>query len=185
MSTNKSFSSETSERYSRALFEVVKESNELEKTETDIKNFAFLLKNSLDIKNFIHNPTQSKENQINLIKLLAEKLNFSKSLKNFVFLLVEKRRIFFIEKILASFNKFVTRQKGEINASLISSKELSKQEIEKISKELSIDRGSSIKFSFEVDKSLIGGFKVQIGSLMIDSSIKNKLKKFQQLMIEN
>ena len=98
MSTNKSFSSETSERYSRALFEVVKESNELEKTETDIKNFAFLLKNSLDIKNFIHNPTQSKENQINLIKLLAEKLNFSKSLKNFVFLLVEKRRIFFIGK---------------------------------------------------------------------------------------
>ena len=109
----------------------------------------------------------------------------TKIFKNFLLLLIKKRRIFFIEKILASFNKFVSRQKGEINASLISSKELSKQEIEKISKELSIDRGSSIKFSFEVDKSLIGGFKVQIGSLMIDSSIKNKLKKFQQLMIEN
>ena len=37
MSTNKSFSTETSERYSRALFEVVKESGELEKVETDIK----------------------------------------------------------------------------------------------------------------------------------------------------
>ena len=40
MSTNKSFSTETSERYSRALFEVVKEANELVKVEVDIKNYA-------------------------------------------------------------------------------------------------------------------------------------------------
>ena len=38
MSTNKSFSSETSERYSRALFEVAQEAGELEKIENDIKN---------------------------------------------------------------------------------------------------------------------------------------------------
>ena len=37
MSTNKSFSTETAERYSRALYEVVKESNELEKTETEYR----------------------------------------------------------------------------------------------------------------------------------------------------
>ena len=46
MSTNKSFSSETSERYSRALFEVAQEAGELEKIENDIKNFASLLNNS-------------------------------------------------------------------------------------------------------------------------------------------
>ena len=62
MSTNKSFSTETSERYSRALFEVAQEAGELEKIENDIKNFASLLINSLEIKNFIHNPTQSKDN---------------------------------------------------------------------------------------------------------------------------
>ena len=39
MSTNKSFSSETSERYSRALFEVAKESNQLDNIENDIRNF--------------------------------------------------------------------------------------------------------------------------------------------------
>ena len=43
MSTNKSFSAETSERYSRALFEVSIESGELEKTEQDIKNFQNLI----------------------------------------------------------------------------------------------------------------------------------------------
>ena len=42
MSANKSFSTETSERYSRALFEISKEANELEKAENDVKNFQLL-----------------------------------------------------------------------------------------------------------------------------------------------
>ena len=90
MSTNKSFSNETSERYSRALFEVSKESNELEKAENDIKNFQSLYDSSLDIKNFFKNPTQSINQQIEVINLLSEKLGFSKNLKNFFLLLIEK-----------------------------------------------------------------------------------------------
>ena len=181
----KSFSTETSERYASALFQLAVEEKNLNIVEQNVSNFQKIYKNNPDLRNFIKNPTNTDEEQSGLVEALSKKINLTKIFKNFLLLLIKKRRIFFIEKILASFNKLVTRQKGEINASLISSKELSKQEIEKISKELSIDRGSSIKFSFEVDKSLIGGFKVQIGSLMIDSSIKNKLKKFQQLMIEN
>ena len=136
MSTNKSFSTETSERYSRALFEVAQEASELEKIENDIKNFASLLINSLEIKNFIHNPTQSKDNQNNVLKLLAEKLNFSKNLKNFMFLLIEKRRIFFVEKIIHSFLKLCAQKRGEVKASLISSKELSDDQVSKIKNEL-------------------------------------------------
>ena len=181
----KSFSTETSERYASALFQLAVEEKNLDIVEQNVSNFQKIYKNNPDLRNFIKNPTNTDEEQSRLVEALSKKINLTKIFKNFLLLLIKKRRIFFIEKILASFNKFVTRQKGEINASLISSKELSKQEIEKISKELSIDRGSSIKFSFEVDKSLIGGFKVQIGSLMIDTSIKNKLKKFKQLMIEN
>ena len=185
MSTNKSFSTETSERYSRALFEVAKEASELEKIENDIKNFASLMTNSLEIKNFIHNPTQSKDNQNNVLKLLAEKLEFSKNLKNFMFLLIEKRRIFFVEKIIDSFLKLCAQKRGEVKASLISSKELSETELENISKELSSSSSSTIKFNYKVDKDLIGGLKLQLGSFMIDTSIKNKLNKYKQAMLES
>ena len=92
MSTNKSFSAETSERYSRALFEVANEVNELDKIETDVKNFQQLFNSSFEIKNFIKDPTQSIRTQNNAINLIAEKLNFSKNLKNFFLLLIEKRR---------------------------------------------------------------------------------------------
>ena len=154
MSTNKSFSTETSERYSRALFEVAQEASELEKIENDIKNFASLVINSLEIKNFF-------------------------------LLLVEKRRIFFVKKISESFLKLCSKKRGEVKASLISSKELSETELENISKELSSSMSSNIKFNYKVDKELIGGLKLQLGSFMIDTSIKNKLNKYKQEMLES
>ena len=110
MSKNKSFSTETSERYSRALFEVAKEEGELLKIEEDINKFDSLIKNSSDINNFLQNPTQSTENQNSLINLLSEKLNFSKNLKNFFLLLIKKRRIFFVSKIINSFLKLCSKK---------------------------------------------------------------------------
>ena len=185
MTTNKSFSIETSERYSRALFEVGKEVGELEKIENDIKNFQSLHAGSLEFKNFIENPTHTIETQNKILSLLSEKLGFSKNLKNFFLLLIKKRRIFFVKKILDSFIRLSSKKRGEIKASLISSKELSSLELENISKELSSSMGSTIKFDYKVDQGLIGGLKLQLGSFMIDTSIKNKLKKYEQRMLEN
>ena len=185
MSSNKSFSTETSERYSRALFEVAQEAEDLEKIETDIKSFKTLLENSSDLKNFFNNPTQSIQNQNSVNNILSEKFSFSKNLKNFFSLLIEKRRIFFVLKIIDSFLKLCSKKRGEVKASLISSKELSESELESISKDLSSSMKLIIKFDYKIDKELIGGLKLQLGSFMIDTSIKNKLKKFEQQMIEN
>ena len=102
-----------------------------------------------------------------------------------MFLLIAKRRIFFVEKIIYSFLRLCSQKRGEVKASLISSKELSETEIEKISKDLSSSMGSTIKFDYKVDKDLIGGLKLQLGSFMIDTSIKNKLKKYEQMMLES
>ena len=99
MSLNKSFSTETSERYSRALYEVGAESRELEKIESDVKKFQVLYDSNSEIKNFMQNPTHVIEIQNKVLDILSTKLGFTKNLKNFFLLLVKKRRIFFIKKI--------------------------------------------------------------------------------------
>tara|TARA_B100001059_G_C17598654_1_gene458378 strand:+ start:66 stop:623 length:558 start_codon:yes stop_codon:yes gene_type:complete len=185
MSINKSFSTETSERYSRALYEVCNEFGELEKIETDINNFQTIFNNDPKIKNFIQNPTHNIETQNKVLNILSEKLGFTKNLENFFLLLIKKRRMFFVKKITDSFLKLCSKNRGEIKASLISSKELSSNELKNISEELSSSMGSTIKFDYKVDQSLIGGLKLQLGSYMIDTSIKNKLKKYEQTMLEN
>ena len=67
---------------------------------------------------------------------------------------------------------------------MISSKKLSQDELNDISSEFSKSMGSTIKFDYSVDENLIGGLKIQLGSFMIDTSIKNKLKKYEQMMLE-
>ena len=185
MSISKSFSNETSERYARALFEAASENSETDKIEKNLNDFLNLYNSSAEFRNFIKNPTHTTENQFNVINVISEKLGFSKNLKNFFSLLIEKRRIFFVYKIVENFLKLCSKKRGEVKASLVSSKSLSKDELNDISEKLSKSMGSTIKFDYIVDESLIGGLKIQLGSFMVDTSIKNKLKKYEQLMIEN
>ena len=58
MSANKSFSTETSERYSRALFEVSQESNEVDKVENDVRNLKSIYETNTEVKNFIKDPSR-------------------------------------------------------------------------------------------------------------------------------
>ena len=185
MSTNKSFSTETSERYARALFEIANESSELVKTENSLIEFLNIYDSSSELVNFLKNPTQSNKKQLKAINIISDKLTFSKDLNNFMSLLVEKKRIFFVKKIIQTFLKLCSEKRGELKASLVSSKALSAEELNEISSQFSESIGSKIKFEYRVDESLIGGVKIQLGSLMVDTSIKNKLKQYEQLMIEN
>ena len=50
---------------------------------------------------------------------------------------------------------------------------------------MSSSMGSILKLDYVVDKGLIGGLKLQLGSYMIDTSIKSKLKKYEQILLEN
>ena len=83
------------------------------------------------------------------------------------------------------FLRLCSQKRGELKASLISSKELSTSLLKQITKELSDAVGSNLKFDYKVDKELIGGLKLQLGSILIDTSVKSKLKKFKLAMLEN
>ena len=92
--------------------------------------------------------------------------------------------MFFLNQIIDSFSALISNSKGELKAKLLSSKELSKTELEKIRSELSKDFQSPIKIDYKHDPNLMVGLVIQIGSVMVDTSIKTKLKQLQKSMIE-
>jgi len=184
LSSNKSFSSETANRYALALYELAKENADLETVEKDITELLAIYNSSEDLKNFIKNPTQSQINQTEVLNKILSQMNLSKIIKNFLSVLITKRRIFFFNKIFQSFLSLTSKKKGELNASLISSKSLTNEELKSLNNELSQAIGSPVTVDYKVDENLIGGLTIQIGSLMVDTSIKSKLKKYEQIMLE-
>ena len=167
-----------------ALYELSKENSDLDNVENSMKSLNKLINQSLDFKEMILSPTVSKEDKKNVILAIADKNNFSKTLKNFLGYIAVKNRLFFLKKIIDSFLNLVSDSKGELKAKLISPKKLSSEEQKKIESELSKDFKSQLNINYEYDPDLIAGSIIQIGSVMIDTSIKTKLKKLKRDMIE-
>ena len=89
-----------------------------------------------------------------------------------------------VDKILREFIETCSKKRGEIKAELISAKDLSESDVENIKNDLSNSFNSKIKLTYKNDKSLVGGLILQVGSTMIDTSIKNKLQKIEKQMVE-
>ena len=96
----------------------------------------------------------------------------------------ENCTFFFVEKILKNFIETCSKKRGELKAELTAAKELTESEIDKIKEELTKNFNSKIKLNYKNDPSLIGGLIVQVGSTMVDTSIKSKLQQIENKMIE-
>ena len=184
MSKNKEFSITSADRYSLALYELASENDVLSKVEDQSLSILNLISSSRDFSNFIKNPTNSQENLFNVINNISDNNKFERLLSNFLGFLITKRRFFYLEQILKSFIETCSNKRGEVKAELKSAKQLSNNEILKITEELKKNFSSKIKLNYKYDESLIGGLIVQVGSTMIDASIKNKLQKIENKMVE-
>jgi len=184
LSKDTGFSISSAGRYSLALFELSEENNILDQIEEQSLSMLNLINQSKDFINLIKDPTISQEDLSKVINKLAENNKFDNLFKNFLNFLVQKRRLFFIERILKSFIEICSKKRGELMAELKSAKKLSSDEIKKITDELSSNFSSKIKLNYKHDESLIGGLVVQVGSTMVDTSIKNKLQQIENRMIE-
>ena len=184
LSKDTGFSITSAERYSLALFELSEENNLLGQIEDQSSSILNLIEQSEDFSNLIKDPTTSQEDLLRVINTISENNKFESLFKNFLSFLIQKRRFFFIERILKSFIEICSRKRGELKAELKSAKELSNEEIAKITEELTKNFSSKIKLNYKHDESLIGGLVVQVGSTMVDTSIKNKLQQIENRMIE-
>ena len=184
MSKDKGFSITSAERYSLALYELSNESNLLVQVEEQCLSILGLINSSEDFKNLIKDPTIKQDDLLKIITSISENYKFETLFKNFLKFLIQKRRFFFLERILLSFIDICSKKRGELKAELKSAKELTEDEIIKITDELIKNFSSKIKLNYKYDKSLIGGLVLQVGSTMVDTSIKNKLQQIENRMIE-
>ena len=184
LSKDTGFSITSAERYSLALYELSTESNVTSQIEEQSLSVLKLLEQSQDFSNLIKDPTTSQDDLLKVVNTISENYKFDQLLKNFLSFLIQKRRFFFVERILKSFIEICSEKRGELKAELRSAKQLSNEEIKQITEELTKNFSSKIKLNYKHDESLIGGLVVQVGSTMVDTSIKSKVQQIENRMIE-
>jgi len=168
--------------YAEALLDLAKSNDSLKETTNDMNIVSQFLANSSDLKKFLGNPLITKEAKKNVVKdILGEQIDGS-TLK-FLLLLVERGRIELLENIAQKFLELSFKQESIEIAKITSSIQLSAQQQKEIAEKLKVITGAKqIKLALKVDPALIGGFTIEIGSKLIDTSIRGQLKQISYLL---
>jgi F-type H+-transporting ATPase subunit delta len=102
--------------------------------------------------------------------------------RRFLLLLASKRRLFALSDIIRVYGALVAKLKGEISAQVTSARPLSSHETAELKSILRSKLSKDVNLDPRVDPSLLGGLIVQVGSRMIDSSLRTKLNGFRAAM---
>ena len=118
------------------------------------------------------------------ISAIGKKIELSKLTSNFIGVIIRKNRVNYLLDIINSFENLIASLRGEKSAIITSATELSDAEVKDIKIKLKEKFDADFIIDLKIDPKLIGGLKIQVGSQMIDSSIKNQLQLLKEKMKE-
>ena len=168
--------------YAEALLELANANSSLKETTNDINIVSQFLANSSDLKKFLGNPLITRDAKKGVLKdVLGEQIG-EKTL-TFLMLLVDRGRIAYLDGIAYKFLELSYKEESIEIAKVTSSVQLSAQQQQNIAEKLkAISGAKQIKLALKVDPQLIGGFTVEIGSKLIDTSIRGQLRQISSLL---
>ncbi len=171
-----------SKRYAEALFELAAERGAVDRVGKDLEQIVQMLSDSPELKHMINSPIIKKEDQINTMAELTERTGMDVLSRNFVGLISFNRRLSQLSEMIQAFQLLLAKNRGELFGEVTSSHSLEKKQIETIKSELEKVSGKKFRLKIKIDSSLIGGVLIKVGSSMIDSSIRTKLRNLSNVM---
>jgi F-type H+-transporting ATPase subunit delta len=176
-------------RYANALADVVTAAGSgvpAEDALAELRSFEDALRSSPELHNALTTPAVPTGRKRAVVGRIAEVLKLSRITRNFLFVLVDHRRIGELEGILHSFEIIADERMGFARAEIASARDLTEAQRTALHAQLERMTGKRIRMRFTVDGSLIGGVVARIGSTIYDGSVRGQLDSLgRRLAAEN
>jgi F-type H+-transporting ATPase subunit delta len=176
---------EVSQPYAQALLSIAQSQNLTEEVGGDARTFLSLLTGSQELTSFLSNPFVKPENKKNVLKqLLGEGVNLC--LRNFLLLLVDRRRIAFLEPILQQYLVLLRQLNQTVLAEITSAVPLTQTQLQAITeKVITLTKARQVELATKIDSDLIGGVIIKVGSQVIDASLRGQLRRISLRLSSN
>jgi F-type H+-transporting ATPase subunit delta len=171
-------------RYATALFALGEEDKNLSLLETDMEKISELIQISKAFEHMIMSPVYKRRDQENAVSAISKKMKLSKNTENLLKLMARKRRLQVVPQFIEGVRSLIESERDEMSAEIIAAETLTKSQTSKLEKVLGELLGKKINLEIKIDKLVIGGLVIKLGSRMIDTTIKSKLVKLQNIMKE-
>ena len=164
--------------YAEALFDVADEKGKLDEVREELGQFADALESDQDMQVFFFSPYfSSAEKQAGLEKAVT---GASEEVRNFLNLLAEKHRMAVVFRMRRAFEEMWRQRNRKIDVTVTSAVELDEEVVNKIGQEIEKQTGQSVELSSRVDDAILGGLVLQVGNMVLDASIRNRLEKLRK-----
>lgn len=169
-------------RYGRVFFELAEEQKKTQEIIKETEMLYSLLKGDEKVWEVITNPTIRPARQYEIAAALVKAKKLSKLTHHFLKVLVDRNRLSLLPRILSAFIDEYKKATGQIAGRLQSPIALPNADLDSLSKALKNSTGFDVTLSHDLQPDLLGGVVLQIGSLMVDASLSNRLNKLRQTM---
>jgi F-type H+-transporting ATPase subunit delta len=171
-------------RYTKALFEQASESKQLDIIEIDLNQINQVIIDYKDLLKIVSSPLSHENKQKQIIKHVFSKIKITGTSLNFLYILAKHKRFNLLPEIIENFHDYYSKSKLEITAEVTSVTSLNMEQQDSISDALEKKLNKKVRIKYLIDKDIIGGLVIKLGSKMLDNSLVSKLQKIKQLSKE-
>ena len=164
--------------YASALFGAAKDKGKLDAIREQLGAFADALAENRELQLFFFSPYfSSAEKEEGLKKAVS---GAEPELLNLLLLLIEKHRMPVLFRIRRQYESLWAKENKRLGVTVTSAVELDRDIVKRIGKEIEEQTGNTVELQSKVDPDILGGLVVQVGNMVLDTSIRNRLEKLRK-----
>ncbi|MEE3928104.1 ATP synthase F1 subunit delta [Mycoplasmopsis ciconiae] len=169
--------------YAIALYELVKESKLFEQTHKEANDFKNIIITHPKMIFYLNNSSIPNQNKFEFLDKILK--GYSKDFINLIKVCIQRKEAFLIKRVMIEYLKMSNVKLNIQFAKITVAKPISDKDIIKIKSKLEQIYGKTIELKTEIDPSLISGYKIQIGSEIIQNNIQDQLLKLKNYIIKD
>jgi len=172
-----------SRRYAKALLEIGISQNTFDALGKELERAADTLRASPELRNALENPVFSLEKRKLIMDELSRRLALSKTVRNFIMLLLDKGRIARLPDISRVYRGLVDEHAGRVRATVVSARPLDPMLETRLKTALEKQSGKVVIFEKREDPSILGGLITQLGDTLYDGSVRTQLQQLREELL--
>ena len=164
--------------YAEALFDVARDKGKLDEIHEQLGQVADGIADNRDLQVFLFSPYfSSSEKREGISRVVS---GADPELVNFLELLAEKHRMPAIFRIRRRFDESWAKEERRLEVKLTSAVDLPPDLVEEVGKQIEKQTGQTIELETDVDENVLGGIVLQVGNMVLDASVRNKLERLRK-----
>ena len=169
---------EIAEVYSRALFEAARDSGSLDRVHDELGEFADALDTDRNLQVFLFSPYFSSDEKKKGVRSIVS--DADEQVLNFLELLAERHRMPALFRIRREFDAMWAEENKLLPVTVTSAVELDEGIVQELGREIEEQTGRRVELSSSVDPDVLGGLRLQVGNMVLDATVRNRLEQLRK-----